>query len=186
MLANSSGKKDCFNCSGDNHWGVNCPNLTAAQCKKLTGMAHVSVGNKELKGISFLQNESVNPRVNANCKTLDPPWLYLDSMSSFHQVFMEEHLDNLWLASAALRANCNAGTNFATKKGWYHDLFDLWLVHNSIANLLLLPQLEADGFTVSYHTVALGLSPPPEAKKSPSSKRRMVYAVVCPTSTCSL
>ncbi len=75
-----------------------------------------------------------------------------DSTSSFHQVFTEEHLDNLWLAGATLCANCNAGTNFATKKGWYCDLFELWLVRNGIANLLFLPQLEADGFTVSYHT----------------------------------
>ncbi len=48
-------------------------------------------------------------------------------------------------------ANSNAGTNFATKNGWYRDLFGLWLVRNGIANLLSLPQLEADGFTVSYH-----------------------------------
>jgi hypothetical protein len=115
-------------------------------------MAHVSTGGKEFKGIGFLQNESSNPRVVATCKTLDPQRLYLDSTSSFHQVFTEEHLDNLRLAGATLQADCNAGTNFATKKGWYHDLFKLWLVRNGIANLLSLPQLEADGFTVSYHT----------------------------------
>ncbi len=74
------------------------------------------------------------------------------STSSFHQVFTEEHLDNLWLAGATLRADCNAGTNFATEKGWYRDLFNLWLVCNGIANLLSLTQLEADGFTISYHT----------------------------------
>jgi hypothetical protein len=88
-------------------------------------MAHVSVGNEEFKGISFLQNESVNPRIVPTRKTLDPSWLYPDSTSSFNQVFMEEHMDNLQLAGATLRANCNTGTNFATKKGWYHDLFDL-------------------------------------------------------------
>jgi hypothetical protein len=73
-------------------------------------------------------------------------------MSSFRQVFTEEHLVNLWLAGATLRANCNVGTNFTTKKGLYFELFNLWLVRNGIANLLSLPQLEADGFTVSYHT----------------------------------
>jgi hypothetical protein len=81
-------------------------------------MAHVSVGNKEFKGISFLQNKSVNPRVVATHKNPDPRWLYLDIMSRLHQVFMEEHLDNLWLAGATVRANCNTGNNFATKKGW--------------------------------------------------------------------
>ena len=65
---------------------------------------------------------------------------------------MEEHLGGCQLANATLRADCNAGTNFASKKGWYHDLLDLWLVRNSIANLLSLPQLEADRLTVSYHT----------------------------------
>jgi hypothetical protein len=28
MIANSSGKKNCFNCGSNNHWVVNCPNLT--------------------------------------------------------------------------------------------------------------------------------------------------------------
>jgi hypothetical protein len=152
MLVNSSGKMNCFNCGCDNHWVINFPDLTAAQRDELVGMAHVSVGNKEFKGIGFLQNESVNPHVRATQKTLDPCWLYLNSTSSFHQVFMEEHLDNLLLTGATLRANCNAGTNFATKKGWHRDLFDLWLVCNGMDNLLSLPQLEVDGFTVSYHT----------------------------------
>ncbi len=86
-------------------------------------------------------------------------------MLSFHQVFTEEHLDNLRLAGATLRADCNTGTNFATKKGWYRDLFNLWLVHNSIANLLSLPQLEADGFTVSYHTSGNWIIITPQGKE---------------------
>jgi hypothetical protein len=149
MLANSLGKRNCFNCGGDNHWVVICPDLTDVQCNELKGMAHVSVGDKEIKGISFLQNKSVNTHIVATC---DPHWLYLDSTLSFYQVFMEDHLDNLRLAGATLRANCNAGTNFAIKKGWCRDLFNLCLVCNDNANLLSLSQLEADGFTVSYHT----------------------------------
>ena len=31
MLANSVGKKNCFNCDGDEHWVTNCLNLTNAQ-----------------------------------------------------------------------------------------------------------------------------------------------------------
>jgi hypothetical protein len=165
MLANSVGKKNCFNCGSNNHWVVNCPNLTTAQREELTGMVHISIGDAEFKGISFLQNESTNPRVIATRKTLDPQRLYLNSTSSFHQVFTEEHLDYLHLAEATLHADCNAGTNFATKKGWYRDLFDLWVVHNDITNLLSLPQLEADGFTVSYHTRGNWIVTTPQGKE---------------------
>jgi hypothetical protein len=28
MIANSSGKKNCFNCGMDYHWVVNCPDLS--------------------------------------------------------------------------------------------------------------------------------------------------------------
>ncbi len=31
MLANSLGKKNCFNCGGNDHWVINCPGLLAAQ-----------------------------------------------------------------------------------------------------------------------------------------------------------
>jgi hypothetical protein len=165
MLANSAGKNNCFNCGADNHWVVNCPDLTNAQREELAGMAHISIGDAEFKGIGFLQNESTNTRVVATHNTLDPHRLYLDSTSSFHQVFTEEHLDNLRLAGATLRANYNTGTNFATKKGWYSNLFDLWLVRNGIANLLSLPQLEADGFTISYHTGGNGIVTTPQGRE---------------------
>ncbi len=128
-------------------------------------MVHIFVGDVEFKGIGFLQNESTNPRVIATRKTLDPQRLYLDSTSSFRQVFTKEHLDNRCLTGATLRADCYAGTNFATKKGWYRDLFDLWLVRNGIANLLSLPQLEADGFTVSYHTGGNWIVMTPQGKE---------------------
>ena len=152
MPANGAGKENCFNCGEDDQWVVNCPNLTNAQCEKLASTVHISLGNAEFKRIGFLQNELTNPRVIATRNTLDPHRLYLNSTSSFHQVFTEEHLDNLRLAGATLRATCNTGANFATKKGWYRDLFDLWLVCNCTPNLLSLPQLEADGFKLSYHT----------------------------------
>jgi hypothetical protein len=152
MIANSLGKKNCFNCGMNNHWVINCPDLSQAQCEELASMAYTLIGGKEFEGIGFLQNESSNPHVIATRKTLDPHQLYLNSTSSFHQVFTEEHLDNLQFAGTTLHADCNAGTNFATKKGWYRNLFNLWLMRNGIANLLSLPQLEADGFKVSYHT----------------------------------
>jgi hypothetical protein len=165
MLPNSVGKKNCFNCAGDDHWVVNCPDLTTAQREELAGMVHTSFGDNKFKGIGFPQNESSNPRIIAMRKTLDPQRLYLDSTSSFHQVFTDEHLDNLQLAGDTLCADRNAGTNFATKKGWYCNLFDLWLVRNEIANLLSLPQLKADGFTVSYHTSGNWIVTTPQGKE---------------------
>jgi hypothetical protein len=149
MLAYSLGKKNCFNCSGDNHWVVNCPNLLAAQHNEHAGMARVFIDEDILDGIGFLQNESTNALVIKTRKTLNLHRLYLESTSSFHQVFTKDNLDHLKLAGVTLHADCNASTNFATKKGWYQNLFHLWLVRNAIANLLSLLQLEEDGFTVS-------------------------------------
>ena len=154
----------------DNHWVINCPDLSQAQRDKLAGTINISIGGKEFEGIGFLQNDSSNPCVVATRKTLDPQRLYLDSTSSFHQVFTEEHVDDLRLAGLRLAgvtlcAGCNAGINFATKKGWYCALFDLWLVRNGIANLLSLPQLEADGFTVSYHTGGNWIATTPHGKE---------------------
>jgi hypothetical protein len=39
MLANSLSKKNCFNCGGNDHWVVNCPDLLAVQSNELAGMA---------------------------------------------------------------------------------------------------------------------------------------------------
>ena len=60
-------------------------------------MVRISIGDAEFKGISFLQNESTDPRIVATRNTLDPHRLYLDSTSSFHQVFTEEHLETFAL-----------------------------------------------------------------------------------------
>jgi hypothetical protein len=146
-------------------------------------MANVTIGNEEFKGIGFLQNKSTNPHIVATRKTLDPQWLYLDSTSSFHQVFTEEHLDNLRLAGATLHADCNAGTNFVTKKAWYCNLFDVRLVRNGIANLLFLPQMEVDGFTVSYHTGGNWIITTPQGKEITFLQEE--NGVCCGSSACS-
>ncbi len=57
MISNSSGKKNCFNCNGDNHWVINCPDLSAAERADLAGMALITLDNK-IEGVSFLQSES--------------------------------------------------------------------------------------------------------------------------------
>ena len=40
----------------------------------------------------------------------------------------------------------------ANEKGWHGELFNMWLVNNGIANLLSVPQLERDGFVLTYDT----------------------------------
>jgi hypothetical protein len=51
MIANASGKKNCFNCGAADHWVINCPDLTAAQWEELAGIAHISVGKEILDSI---------------------------------------------------------------------------------------------------------------------------------------
>ena len=43
-----------------------------------------------------------------------------------------------------LRGKFNVGVSHANEKGWYGDLFNMWLVRNGIADLLSVPQLERD------------------------------------------
>jgi hypothetical protein len=125
MIANAAGKKNFFNCGMDDHWVVNCSDLTAAQREELAGMAqaHISVSKNVLNGIRFLRNKSTNAAILTTRKTLNPHRLYLDSTSSFHQVFSDKHLDHLKTVGVTLCTNCTAGTNFATEKGWFQDLF---------------------------------------------------------------
>ena len=40
----------------------------------------------------------------------------------------------------------------ANEKGWYGVLFNMWIVRNGIANLLSVPQLEHEGFVLTYDT----------------------------------
>jgi hypothetical protein len=111
-------------------------------------MAHISIGEYILDSIGFLQNESTNTAIVTTHKTLNPHHHYLDSTSSFHQVFTKEHLDHF----------STAGINL------HQDLFHIWLVCNSIANLLSLPQLEDTGFTISYHTGGKWIVTNPQGK----------------------
>ncbi len=140
-------------------------------------MSHVSMARTSLTQLVFFQNESTNAAVIATRKTLNPHCFYLNSTFSFHQVFTKDHLDHLKLAGVTLRANCNAGTNFSTNKCWHQDLFHLWLVRNGIANLLSLPQLDGDGFTVSYQTVGTWIVTTPHSKEI--IFHREAYGVCC-------
>ena len=50
-----------------------------------------------------------------------------------------------------LIGDCNYGTIYSKCKGWW-QCFHVWLVVSSITNLLIVPQLEADGFNIDYNT----------------------------------
>jgi hypothetical protein len=76
--------------------------------------------------------------------------IYLDSTSTFNQVFEEELLDHQGKVSTTLCAHCNAGVSHADEKGILLGTFDCWLVRNGIANILSIPQLERDWFVVEY------------------------------------
>ena len=45
------------------------------------------------------------------------------------------------------------GTTFSDEKVRYKGLFHIWLVHNGIANLMSLPQLELEGYRITYDTL---------------------------------
>ena len=104
-------------------------------------------------GFQFFNKQSDHPKIVEARKTLNPKYLYLDSTSSFHQVVADIFLSEVKKVTLPLRASCNAGTSRADEKGWYADLFHMWLMRNGIANLLSLPQLERDGFRVTYDTL---------------------------------
>jgi len=55
---------------------------------------------------------------------------------------MEEFLRDIRDDKSTLEGGCNAGTVLTNTKGWYGD-FEVWLNKKEIANLLLIPMLEA-------------------------------------------
>ena len=78
--------------------------------------------------------------------------MYLDSTSSFHQMFTDKHLLDVEKVAIRLRGECNAGTTHSNEKGWFKDIFYMWLVCNGIEKLLSLPRPGEDGFHVTYDT----------------------------------
>ena len=120
------------------------------------GQAHLNIDPKDVSAeaqdqwmldeaeeedFAFLQPNS-DPKLVAKRKTLDPNKLYLDSTSSFYQMFTEQHLDNIKKSEVTLRGHCNAGTSYSDEKGKYLDLFKLWSMRHGIANLLSTPGLK--------------------------------------------
>ena len=93
--------------------------------------------------------------VNRARDTLEPNKLYMDTDSSFHQIFTAPHLYEIRTLEPTLHGHCNYGTTISNKKGVYIHLFDIWPVRNGIAKLLLVPQIEKEGFCLTYDTTTI-------------------------------
>ena len=123
------------------------------------GTSHTNFGTEDFAdeedGFGFLQSKLTNPLLKAQVEREqhNPDHLYLDLTSSFHQMFDTKHLDDVQTASTILRISCNADTTFSSEKGWCKGFFDMWFVCDGIANILSLPQLESEGYHITYDTV---------------------------------
>ena len=65
--------------------------------------------------------------------------------------------------TTVLQGNCNAGVSTSNEKGFY-GLWNFWLNEQGIANLLYIPQLEKDGYTIDYNTKRDWVVTTPEGK----------------------
>ena len=79
--------------------------------------------------------------------TLHPNELYLDSCAMYHSAFVRNMLSNVKTGNTVLQGNCNTGVSTSQEKG-VHGLWSFWLNEKGIANLLSIPQLEKDGYTI--------------------------------------
>ena len=82
--------------------------------------------------------------------TLDSHKMYLDSCATYHSAFVKWMLDYVKTVTTVLQGNCNAGVSTSNEKGFY-GLWNFWLNEQCIANLLSIPQLEKDGYTIDYN-----------------------------------
>ena len=60
-------------------------------------------------------------------------------------------LSNVKTGNTVLQGQCNAGVSISQEKGVY-VLWTFWLNKKGIVNLLSIPQLEKDGYTINYNT----------------------------------
>ena len=77
--------------------------------------------------------------------------LFLDSCATYHLTFVDWCLKNIHGVERFLKGHCNAGVTLCKEQGYY-GAFKMWLNRKGIANLLSIPQLERDGYTVDYNT----------------------------------
>ena len=103
-----------------------------------------------INGIGMLNQGSAKLKP-ARLKLVCDWKLYLDSCATYHSVFATWCLENIHEVEVYLKGHCNAGVTICKEQGYY-GVFKMWLNCNGIANLLSIPQLEQDGYTIDYNT----------------------------------
>ena len=153
-------KDKCYHCQGTGHHAKECPkrasNEEAAKIDKELEAAEVQDGvdffNKEsvgekldmIEGASFLEAGNSVRRT-----TCDRGKLYPKMCTMNHTMCVIKALDRVHTTGVKLHQHCNASTT--TKMGyWCESKF--WVSKNGMANLLLVPQLEKDGYQLEYQS----------------------------------
>jgi hypothetical protein len=77
--------------------------------------------------------------------------LYLDSCATYHSCTVLWPLLNIRKSGVTLMGHCNAGEAAHKQVGDFGP-FEMWINTDGIANLLSVPQLERDGFSIDYNT----------------------------------
>ena len=105
-------------------------------------------------------------------KQLTLQWwkVYLDSCATYHTFFIKEFLKNIEENMGTMHGNYNAGETKITKRGYFGQR-RVWLNESGITNLLTIPQLEKDGYSVSTNTKGQWKVHTPEGKKYPVQER---------------
>ena len=106
-----------------------------------------------MEGLGCLVSLGQNQRGHAHPAQykIDENRVYLDSSSSFHQIFTKKHLRDVKTTITRLKGYCNAITTYSKRKGWSQG-FHMWLVESGIVNLLSVTQFEANSFIIDYNT----------------------------------
>ena len=83
--------------------------------------------------------------------TLDPHKLYLDNCAVYHSAFVRDMLSDTKTVDMVLQENYNTGVSVSKEKGIY-GLWIFWLKEKGIENLLSMPQLKKDGYSIDCNT----------------------------------
>ena len=189
-IVKKAGEIKCFNGCGGNHKAYDCPYLTKEEKEKLK---QVRLGIKQIDGqinanvededafdygdreeedgtmITMIGGEvdvvSSRGVMNANVQqALCAYKLYLDTMGSHHQLHSEEYApEGPYESDTVMKSSCNAGVTTMNEKLRIGNI-EFWYGRNGIANILSVPQLERDGYNLTYTTGGTWVVVTPDGK----------------------